>query len=80
MIAALSTACVEHGKPLMATGSAGQVVIHPLISEVRTHRMVRNTLWRQLALPDEDGRESAVSRAQQRSAWGRDAARARWGR
>lgn len=52
MIAALSNAWAEDGKPLTTKGSMGQLVTHPLISEIRTHRMARNALWRQLRLPD----------------------------
>jgi hypothetical protein len=69
MVAALKAAWAEDGKPLTATGSMGQLVTHPLISEIRTHRMARNALWRQLKLPDESG----VKPNQQR-----DAANSRW--
>lgn len=55
MIAALDAAWAEQGRPLTTTGSMGQLVTHPLISEIRTHRMARNTLWKQLKLPDLNG-------------------------
>lgn len=52
MIDALEVAWTEDGRPLTTRGSMGQLVTHPLISEIRTHRMARNALWRQLKLPD----------------------------
>jgi DNA polymerase III psi subunit len=70
MIAALSASWAELGKPLTTKGSMGQEVIHPLIGEIRTQRMARNALWRQLKLPDEVGGERPN---QQRSA-----AQSRW--
>ena len=73
MISALSEAWVEEGKPLTTKGSMGQEVIHPLIGEIRTQRMARNTLWRQLKLPDEGGAADASSGA-------RSAAHSRWNR
>lgn len=71
MIAALSKAWSDEGKPLTTKGSMGQLVTHPLISEIRTHRMARNALWRQLKLPDADA--GATRPNQQRSA-----AQSRW--
>src|SRR4051812_21156936 len=53
MIDALDKAWGEDGRPLTTKGSMGQLVTHPLISEIRAHRMARNVLWRQLKLPDE---------------------------
>jgi hypothetical protein len=55
-------------------GSMGQLVIHPIIGEVRTQRMARNALWRQLKLPDLDaGEQPAAETNQQRAA-----AQSRW--
>jgi DNA polymerase III psi subunit len=54
MIAALSKAWEDDGRPLTTKGSMGQQVIHPLIGEIRTQRAARNALWRQLKLPDLD--------------------------
>lgn len=71
MIAALSKAWLDEGQPLTTAGSMGQQVTHPLISEIRTHRMARNALWRQLKLPDAG--EGAVAPNQQRAA-----AQSRW--
>jgi phage terminase small subunit len=78
MLAALSVAWADLGKPLTTLGSVGQVTVHPLVAEMRAHRMSRNVLWRHLALPD--GPEGAAARSQQRTAWGRQMARERWGR
>ena len=69
MIAALDAAWAEQGRPLTTKGSMGQLVTHPLISEIRTHRMARNTLSKQLKLPDESGEKPNQQR---------DAARSRW--
>lgn len=69
MIAALDAAWVEQGRPLTTKGSMGQLVTHPAISEIKGHRMARNSLWKQLKLPDENG----VKPNQQR-----DAANSRW--
>ena len=72
MITALDRAWTDEGRPLTTRGSMGQLVTHPLISEMRAHRMSRNTLFRQLDLPDLEGGQSRASR-------GRGLARARWG-
>lgn len=61
MIAELSRAWGDEGKPLTTKGSMGQQVIHPLIGEIRTQRAARNALWRQLHLPDEPGGEGEAS-------------------
>lgn len=74
MIAALSAAWSELGRPLTTSGSMGQEVIHPLIGEIRTQRMARNSLWRQLKLPDEGAGGADASDA------ARKAATARWSR
>lgn len=54
MIDALDRAWADDGQPMTAKGSTGQLIIHPLIGEIRTQRMARNALWRQLKLPDLD--------------------------
>jgi hypothetical protein len=54
MILALSEAWVEDGSPMTAKGSTGQLVIHPLIGEIRSQRSARAALLRQLKLPDAD--------------------------
>lgn len=72
MIAALSAAWAEDGKPLTTKGSMGQQVIHPLIGEIRTQRAARNALFRQLKLPDDAadaGGESNQQRAAAQTRW-----------
>lgn len=71
MVDAMSRAWIEEGRPLTTAGSMGQLVTHPMISEIRTHRMARNALWRQLKLPDLD--TGVVEPNQQRAA-----ANSRW--
>src|SRR5690242_19087650 len=72
MIAALDVAWAEDGRPMTSKGSTGQLVIHPLIGEIRTQRMARNALWRQLKLPDV-GADPAAAPNQHRGA-----ANSRW--
>lgn len=52
MIDELDKAWKQDGSPLTTKGSMGQLVAHPMVSEIRVHRMARNALWRQLKLPD----------------------------
>lgn len=59
---------------LMITGSQGQSVINPLVSEVRQHRGTLSALLRQLKLPDVD----APAEGESRSSQARDAAKSRW--
>ena len=70
MIAALDAAWAEGGSPMTTKGSMGQLVIHPLIGEIRTQRKVRAALLKQLGLPDVDD----VPVANQH----RDAANTKW--
>jgi len=69
MIDALTGVWTEAGAPSITCGSMGQEVIHPLIGEIRSQRMARNALWRQLKLPDAG--DSAVNQH-------RSAAQSRW--
>lgn len=62
------------GQPKLVTGSQGQQVINPLISEQRQHRMALASLLKQLRLPDE------ADTAEARSTAARNAANARWGK
>lgn len=61
------------GADLMVTGSQGQLVASPLVSELRQHRTVLANLLAKLKLPDEDGRA-----AEDISNKARAAANARW--
>lgn len=72
MVAALSQAWEDEGRPLTTKGSMGQLVIHPLIAEIKGQRMARNALWRQLKLPDEAGSTTAAMNPQ------REGGNARW--
>lgn len=64
------------GSDLVTDGSTGQVRAHPLLSEVRQHRVAMTSLLARLALPDDgaEGRQDAA-----RSEHARAAAVARWG-
>lgn len=64
------------GADLVTDGSTGQVRAHPLLSEVRQHRVAMTSLLARLALPDDEaeGRQDAA-----RSEHARAAAVARWG-
>jgi hypothetical protein len=57
-------------EPLTVKGSMGQLVPHPLVSELRQHRATMAGLLRSLKLPDEGGQ--GVSNQQ------REAAQTRW--
>lgn len=59
----------------MATGSTGQPVVHPALTEARGQRLVLHRLIAALALPDEDGQAVPTGRALAAGA----AARVRWG-
>lgn len=61
---------------LVTDGSTGQVRAHPLLSEVRQHRVAMTSLLARLTLPDDEaeGRQEAA-----RSEHARSAAIARWG-
>lgn len=60
------------GDATTSTGSMGQVVVHPLIPEIRAHSAALATLLRSLDIPDEPVGE------QSRSAQARAAAKSRW--
>ena len=75
MIARLEASMAE--AELLVKGSMGQVVINPLVSELRQHRATFASLMRQLKLPDE-GEGSDQGGAL--SAKNRAAAQARWAR
>jgi len=62
---------------LVTDGSTGQARAHPLLSEVRQHRVAMTSLLARLSLPDEEaeGRQDAA-----RAEHARSAAIARWGK
>lgn len=49
--------------PTTTKGSMGQEVAHPILSELRQHRMALNTLIRALALEDTDTSAADANRA-----------------
>lgn len=63
--------------PVTAVGSTGQLVVNPLVQEIRQHRTVTAALLKQLKLPEEDA-ERAQAAADSRSASARHAAKSRW--
>ena len=86
-IAILERACrtadqiakLEHATaeaPMTATGSMGQLVIHPFIQEIRQQTTTLNRLIESLGLPDVD--EAAVAKADARRTQASRAAQARW--
>lgn len=64
----------ELGGAVTATGSMGQVVVHPLIPEIRTHEAQIKTLLQSLKLPDTE----AGAAEEPRSSRARAAAQSRW--
>ncbi|WP_425664872.1 hypothetical protein [Agrococcus sp. DT81.2] len=57
------------GEPLTTSGSMGQIVAHPLISELRQHRSTLASLVRGLKLPDESGGEANQQREAAQTRW-----------
>lgn len=76
IIAAMESAWTADGRPMTTRGSMGQLVTHPLISELRQHRAARAKLLSQLKLPD----DPSANGAGDRSAAARNAVNARWAR
>lgn len=74
MIAALTAAWAKDGSPMTTNGSMGQLVTHPLISELRQHRSARAALLKQLKLPDPEEGAAGAGRPNQH----REAAAAKW--
>jgi len=64
--------------PVLVPGSRGQDTAHPLIAEVRAHRLVLARLLRQLNLPDDEA--AAHRKTSERSTSARKAALTRWSR
>ncbi|GGP98313.1 hypothetical protein BKA00_005825 [Actinomadura coerulea] len=61
-------------EPLVVPGSMGQVRAHPLLAEVRAHRLLLGRLLDELALPHEGEDAGKTPRQRQAS----EAARVRW--
>lgn len=64
------------GAELLVRGSQGQMVINPIITEVRQHRTTFAALLRQLKLPDDEAGTAQAGAPRSTSA--RAAASARW--
>jgi hypothetical protein len=62
---------------LTTTGSTGQLKPHPLLAEVRAHRLLLERLTTALCLPDEDEEVGGLRPGQKH---GRRAINARWSR
>jgi len=77
----------QRKEPLLIEGSQGQMVLNPLVSELRQHRTTLSNLLTKLKLPDlssggEDtgGGDAPKPAANDRATKARDAANARWSR
>lgn len=64
----------ELGDTVVSTGSMGQVVVHPLIAEIRAHTATVAQLLHRLALPD----DATGAGESTRSTQARSAAKSRW--
>lgn len=60
----------ERGNAVTSFGSTGQLVVHPLIAEIRAHEAQISSLLAKLKLPDEQGGEQVSQQ--------RQAAQSRW--
>lgn len=49
------------GSTYLVTGSQGQSVINPLVSEIRQHRATKKALWTALNLPDDESTAPALN-------------------
>jgi hypothetical protein len=68
------------GQPTTVLGSAKQLVIHPILAEIRAARTAQAALLKQLRLESPDDDDFPTDRKLTRSEAGRKAARARWSR
>ena len=77
IIAEMDRVWVSMGRPFTASGSRGQDVAHPIVSEIRQHRLALKTLLGSLRLPadDDDGVVVKLTPSQA----GRKGAQIRWG-
>lgn len=62
---------LERDGAVTATGSMGQLVVHPLVAEIRAHEAQVSALLAKLKLPDDDSGAAPVSQQRQ-------AAQSRW--
>lgn len=76
-------AAAMRDEPLMIEGSQGQMVLNPLVSELRQHRTTLSNLLAKLKLPDDSGEAGASDGepvVDDRATKARAAANARWSR
>lgn len=66
----------ERNGAIMAVGSMGQDVVHPLIAEIRAHEAQVGAMLAKLKLPDDPANPAAGQES--RSTQARDAANSRW--
>ena len=59
----------ERDGAVTATGSMGQVVVHPLVAEIRAHEAQVTSLLAKLKLPDDSGVQVSQQRAAAQSRW-----------
>lgn len=77
VIAALDAAWDEDGRPMTTKGSMGQLVIHPLIGEIRQQRAFRDQALARLKFSDDEAPAAGVDDVTSKA---RKAAVARWSR
>jgi len=68
----------ELGDNLTSKGSAGQLIVHPYVTEIRNQTKLLESLLASMKLPATD--EELLAQAEQRSRAGKTAASARWHR
>jgi hypothetical protein len=78
VIAALEKAWADDGRPMTTKGSMNQLVIHPLIGEIRQQRAYRDAALARLKLPDVPASGSVAGKPADASTKARKAAAARW--
>lgn len=60
---------LERNGAVTATGSMGQLIVHPLIPEIRAHEAQVSSLLAKLKLPDDGGEQVSQQRAAAQSRW-----------
>lgn len=63
------------GAPMTTTGSMGQIVVHPLVAELRSHEAHKSQLMAKLKIVEG---ASISTQTGERSSSAREAARAKW--
>lgn len=60
---------LERDGAVTSTGSMGQLIVHPLIPEIRAHEAQVASLLAKLKLPDDAGEQVSQQRAAAQSRW-----------